>query len=192
MIALLRGIVVEKDIQHIVLDVAGVGYTVHVGPDEVATIQTDREYTLYIAENIKEDAYDLYGFTQRSKRALYLQLVSVNGVGPKAAMAILAVAGEHDVRKAIAEGNTSLLSRANGVGKKVAERIVVDLKNKVGLIESADATSFLSEESVQPNDDAMLALMALGYSVQDAKAALSRIDPDLPTEQRIKQALAGK
>jgi Holliday junction DNA helicase RuvA len=103
-------------------------------PDDQSSLRLAKEVTLYIAENIKEDAYDLYGFREKSRKELYLQLISVNGVGPKAAMSILGVDSEDEIRRAIAEGDTKLLSSASGVGKKVAERVVVDLKNKVGLL----------------------------------------------------------
>lgn len=192
MIAALEGRVLEKDGNTVVLFTDGVGYEVTMCPDDLEHAFVDKELFLYVAENIKEDAHDLYGFLQKSKKQLYQQLVSVNGVGPKAGMAILAVDAEDEIRRAIASGDTGLLSRASGVGKKVAERVVVDLKNKVGMLESADATSFLRDDTLSDSDEAVLALMALGYSVIDAKFALSSVDKDLPTEKRVKEALRGR
>jgi len=191
MIAKLSGVIIENEGNSVVVDCGGVGYQVAVCQDDQGHLVLGDTGELYIAENIKEDSHDLYGFRAKSRKELYLQLTSVNGVGPKAAMAILAVDGEDEIRRAIAEGDTALLSRASGVGKKVAERIVVDLKNKVGLMASDDATDFLRDDSISDHDEALQALVALGYSVIDAKFALSSVDVDLPLEQRVKQALKG-
>jgi holliday junction DNA helicase RuvA len=192
MIAVVEGRVLSRDGNNVTILVGGIGYEITMCPDDIAHAQIEGELFLYIAENIKEDAHDLYGFLQKSKKELYLQLVSVNGVGPKAAMAILSVDNEDEIRRAIAGGDTGLLSKASGVGRKVAERVVVDLKNKVGLLESADATSFLRDDTIDDKDEAVLALIALGYSAIDAKFALSSIDKDLPTDKRVKEALRGR
>lgn len=191
MISRLEGSIVEHDGPQVVVGCSGVGYAVAVCPDEQATMHVGSAIQLFIAENIKEDAHDLYGFRSKSRKALYLQLISVNGVGPKAAMSILAVDNEAEIRRAIAEGDTALLARAAGVGKKVAERVVVDLKSKVGLIASADATDFLHEELLVDRDEAVQALVSLGYSMIDAKFALSEVDKSLSTEERLKKVLKG-
>jgi len=191
MIARLFGEIVENEGTAVVIDCGGVGYFVTVCQDDMSRLMVGDKAQLFIAENIKEDAHDLYGFYAKSRKELYMQLTSVNGVGPKAAMAILAVDEEDEIRRAIAEGDTALLSRASGVGRKVAERIVVDLKNKVGLMASNDATDFLRDDSISDHDDAVQALVALGYSVIDAKFALSSVDKDLPVDKRVKQALRG-
>lgn len=191
MISRLEGSIVEHDGPHVVVDCSGVGYSVAVCPDEQGTMHLGSVIQLFIAENIKEDAHDLYGFRSKTRKALYVQLISVNGVGPKAAMSILAVDNEAEIRRAIAEGDTALLARAIGVGKKVAERVVVDLKSKVGLIASVDATDFLHEELLADRDEAVQALVSLGYSIIDAKFALSEVDKTLSTEDRIKKVLKG-
>jgi Holliday junction DNA helicase RuvA len=191
MIAMLRGEIIENDGTLVVVDCGGVGYSVTVCQDDQGRLRIGEKAELFIAENIKEDSYDLYGFCTKSRKELYLQLTSVNGVGPKAGMSILAVDEEDEIRRAIAEGDTNLLSRASGVGKKVAERIVVDLKNKVGLMASNDATDFLRDDSISDQDEAVQALVALGYSALDAKFALSSVDQDLPVDKRVKQALRG-
>jgi Holliday junction DNA helicase RuvA len=191
MIARLEGQVVEHDGSTVVLSCGGIGYGVIVCPDDQGVMKTGEVVSLYIAENIKEDAYDLYGFKDKSRRELYRQLTSVNGVGPKAGMAILAIGSEQLIRKAIAEGDTAYLSRASGVGKKVAERVVVDLKNKVGMLTSDDATDFLRDDVVGDNDEAVQALMALGYTLSDAKTALQPIDKTLDLQTRVSQVLKG-
>lgn len=191
MIARLEGMVVEHDGSTVVVSCQGVGYGVIVCPDDQGFMKTGEPISLYIAENIKEDTYDLYGFMQKSRRELYRQLTSVNGVGPKAGMAILAVGSEQFIRKAIAEGDTAYLAQANGVGKKVAERVVVDLKNKVGLLASGGATDFLREDVVSDNDEAVQALVALGYTMSDAKQALQTIDTSLDLQTRVSTVLRG-
>ena len=142
-----------------------------------------------MAERIKEDSHELYGFATKSRKMLFDLLTSVNGVGPKAAMAILNIGSEGQVRSAIASGDTKFITAAKGVGKKVAERAVVDLKNKVGFEASADATDFLGDAPT--TDEAVEALVALGHSPQDAAQLLRGVDEKLPTGERVKHALKG-
>jgi Holliday junction DNA helicase RuvA len=145
--------------------------------------------SVYIYEHIKEDTYDLYGFVHKTRKDLFEKLLSVNGVGPKAALAIANLGNEGQVRTAIASGDVKFISTASGVGKKVAERVVVDLKNKVGFTASSDATSFLLDPVMADTDEALQGLVGLGYSREDAVQTLSKVDPNLPVAERIKQAL---
>lgn len=190
MIARLRGKIIEHDGAMVVLDCGGVGYGVNVCVDEQSKLATGTECDLFIAEQIKEDAHELFGFSSKSRKMLFDLLRSVNGVGPKAAMAILNIGTEGQVRSAIASGDTKFISAAKGVGKKVAERAVVDLKNKVGLEASDSATDFLADVSM--TDEAVEALTALGHSPQDAAQMLRGIDTNLSTSERVKQALRTK
>lgn len=187
MIVRLRGKVIEHDGELVVVDCNGVGYGVHVCFDEQQRLSLHTECDLYITEQIKEDAHELFGFSAKSRKMLFDLLTSVNGIGPKAGMAILNVGNEAQVRAAIASGDTKFISAAKGVGKKVAERAVVDLKNKVGLEASSDATDFLNHPVV--TDEAIEALIALGHSPQNAAELLRGIDQSLPVNERIKQAL---
>ncbi len=189
MISRLRGEVLEHDGSKIVIDCHGVGYGVEVAVDEQSKLPVGSRADLYIAENIKEDLHDLFGFSQKSRRMLFGLLTSVNGVGPKAAMAIMNIGNEGQVRTAIANGDTKFISAAKGVGKKVAERVVVDLKNKVGFEASESATDFLGEAPT--SDEAVQALVSLGYSPQDAVERLRSINTDLTVEERVTQALRG-
>jgi Holliday junction DNA helicase RuvA len=190
MIARLRGNILEHDRSQVVVECAGVGYGVHVCVDEQAALPVGSSCDLFIAEQIKEDAHELFGFSKRTRKDLFLLLISVNGVGPKAAMAIMNIGSEGQVRSAIASGDTKFITGAKGVGKKVAERAVVDLKSKVGLVAAEDATDFLSDTAV--TDEAVEALTALGHTSQDAVAILRGIDPELSTSERVMQALKGK
>lgn len=189
MIAKITGVASDHEGPMTVIDCNGVGYGVRVLLDEQATMRLGEKTNLYIYEHIKEDTHDLYGFVTKSRKDLFERLLSVNGVGPKAALAIANLGNEGQVRAAIAAGDTKYISSASGVGKKVAERVVVDLKNKVGLSTSDDATSFLQESSLADSDEALQALVGLGYAREDAVSVLAKIDPSLPVAHRIKLAL---
>ncbi len=188
MIATLSGKVVEKLSDLVVVEAGGVGYGAYVTFEDYGALEVGQAAKLYIYEHIRENSHDLFGFKKLETKQLFEQLLSVNGVGPKMALAILSVASSAQVRSAIAGGDTKFITQAPGVGKRVAERVVVDLKDKVGLIAGDDATDFLAL-SANPNDEAMQGLVALGYSVQDAAEALKKIDQKLPAADRIKEAL---
>jgi holliday junction DNA helicase RuvA len=191
MIATLSGVVAEKLGEQVVLDVAGVGYGVLVCIEDFASLNLGQETKVYIYEHIRENTHDLYGFTKLDAKDLFELLLSVNGVGPKMALSILNLGTSNEVRLAIAEGNLKFIQAASGVGKRVAERVVVDLKDKVGLSASESATTFLHLPAANTSDEAVQALMALGFTPQDATTALDGIDKNLPTEERIKRALKG-
>lgn len=190
MIATLSGVIAEKISDVVVVDVHGVGYGVLVTSEDYGLLGTGSPAKLYIYEHIRENSHDLFGFVSLDTKQLFEQLLNVNGVGPKMALSVLSIGSANEVRQAIASGDTKTIQRANGVGKRVAERIIVDLKDKVGL-EGVDlsTTGMLQSEAVVRKDEAAEGLMSLGYSAQDALAALSDIPTDLPTEERIKLAL---
>ncbi len=192
MIALLTGKIVEKIGDVIVLECGGVGYGVLVTFEDFGALSTGEEAKLYIYEHIRENTHDLFGFKKLETKQIFEQLLSVNGVGPKMALSILSIASSAKVRQAIASGDTKFISQAAGVGKRVAERVVVDLKDKVGLTVSDSATEFLSGLNINASDEALQGLVALGYSVNDAAEALKKIDAKLSPEERIKEALRAK
>lgn len=185
MIALLEGIVTERIGDIIVVDCGGVGYGVWVTVEDFGRLPEGAAARLYIYEHIREQSHDLYGFVDKQTKELFELLLTVNGVGPKMALAVLSVAPGTEVRKAIASGDMALLKAASGVGKRVAERIIVDLKDKVGLPQTADASGIF----VSVNDEAVDALIALGFTTLDAQRAVQGIDTSLSTEERIKLAL---
>lgn len=192
MIATLVGTVLEKLEDMVVLDVRGVGYGLQVTVEDFGRLQTGQTAKVYIHEHIREQSHDLFGFVSRDTKQLFEQLLGVNGVGPKMALGVLSVGTAGEVRVAIAGGDTKFISRASGVGKRVAERVVVELKDKVGLAGVDLATTgMLQGEGLLMRDEAVEALVSLGYSAQDAAAALHGVDPELPTEDRIKRALKG-
>jgi holliday junction DNA helicase RuvA len=188
MIATLNGKISQKIGGLVVVECGGVGYGVQVTFEDFGSSNTGEPVKFYIYEHIRENEHSLFGFRNVLTKQLFEQLISVNGVGPKMALAIMSVANSGQVRQAIAGGDTKFISQAPGVGKRVAERVVVDLKDKVGLTSDENATEFLTA-SANPNDEALQGLVALGYSVQDAAQALKGIDEKLPAPDRIKQAL---
>lgn len=192
MIATLTGIVSEKLADVVVLDVHGVGYGLLVPTEDYGKLVSSNEAKLYIYEHIREQSHDLFGFLTRDTKALFEQLLDVNGVGPKMALNVLSVGTSSAVRQAIAGGDVKYIQQANGVGKKVAERVVVELKDKVGLagVDLA-STGLLQGEAMLLGDEAVEGLVSLGYSPQDAAKALENVEPTLSTEDRIKQALRG-
>jgi Holliday junction DNA helicase RuvA len=192
MIVTLNGVVAEKLGELVVLDVNGVGYGVLVPLEDYGKLAAKQEAKLYIYEHIRENAHDLYGFTHLDTKRLFEQLLDVNGVGPKMALNILGIGSVEDVRQAIAAGDTKLIQAANGVGKRVAERVVVELKDKVGLVSTASADALFVGSNAAHSDEAVQALVALGFSLPDAVTALTDVDTKLPTEERIKLALKGR
>jgi Holliday junction DNA helicase RuvA len=191
MIATLTGIVAEKIGDIVVIEVQGVGYGVLVSAEDFGLLTTGTTVKVYVHEHIREQSHDLFGFVQLDTMQLFEQLLNVNGVGPKMALSVLSTGSAGEVRRAIAGGDLKFIQRASGVGKRVAERIVVDLKDKVGLagVDLASTGMLQSDAFLTNQDEAVEALVALGYSPQDASMALAKVPADLPTEERIKQAL---
>lgn len=191
MIATLTGLVSEKIGNQAVIDVGGVGYGVQVTSEDFGRLVQGERAKLYIYEHIREQAYDLFGFVQADTRSLFEQLLDVKNVGPKVAMAVLDIGNAAAVRGAIAAGDVKLLQGAKGVGKRAAEQIVVELRDKVGMIAGEAAEGVVTRPGVGAQDEATEALISLGYAPQDAAAALQHIDPALSSEDRIKLALKG-
>lgn len=189
MIATLTGTVTEKLGDLVVLDVRGVGYGLLVTMEDLSRLQTGEQAKLYVFENIKEDTYDLFGFMQLDTKKLFEQLLKVKNVGPKVGLAVLGIGPANAVRSAIASGDVKMLQSAKGVGKRAAEQMVVELRDKVGLVAGSDAESIVTRGGVNASDEAVQALLALGYNEVDAQWALQNIDTSLSTEQRIKLAL---
>jgi Holliday junction DNA helicase RuvA len=193
MIATLNGVVAEKTLDELVLEVAGVGYGLLVTAEDSGRLTSGERAKLYVHEHIRENAHDLFGFLSLDTKKLFEQLLGVNGVGPKMALAVLNTGASQNVRAAIAGGDVKSIQKASGVGKRVAERIVVDLKDKVGLVGvDLTATGLLQSETGLAQDEAAQALIALGYTPADAAQALAAVPQDLPAEARIKQALKVK
>lgn len=189
MIATLNGVVGEKLRGIVVLDVQGVGYGLMVTVEDYGRLSTGQPAKLYVHEHIREDSHDLYGFVSFDTQKLFEQLLSVKNVGPKVALAVLGIGTAEYVRAAIAAGDVKILQSAKGVGKRAAEQMVVELRDKVGLVASAEAEGLVSRSGVNISDEALQALVALGYTEADAQAALEHVDASLSTEERVTLAL---
>ena len=183
MIATLSGKISHKNIDHIILEAGGVGYEVFLATEDIGTAATGQNATLYIYEHIREDAHLLFGFSAPESKRVFMQLLSVGGIGPKVAMAVLSASSIDRLKQAVSAGDPELLRGVAGVGKKTAERIIVELRGKLG--EAAGGTSLAGA-----NDSAYQALLGLGYSAPQAAQAVSELPADVTDEQeRIKLAL---
>jgi Holliday junction DNA helicase RuvA len=183
MIARLRGTPVAHRPDGLVLDVDGVGYLVAATPSAVRKADGVGEVTLEIHTHVREDALQLYGFADTAERELFEHLLSVGGVGPKVALAIVSGSSPSELRRAIALEDTARFESIPGIGKKTAQRVVLELKEKVGA--GAPSPEATSDGHLVARD----ALVELGYSVADAERALAVVDPALPAEERVREAL---
>jgi holliday junction DNA helicase RuvA len=184
MISFLDGKLVEKAPGRVVLAVGGVGYEVAVPAHTLAKLPSQgKQAHLFTRLQVKDDGMMLYGFASQDERVLFDQLITVTGVGPKVAMAILSSMPAEALRRAIATGDVTSLTAVPGVGKKVAGRVILDLKDKLGLA-GQDAVS-------GPVAEVREALLALGLSAQEAREALANLAPngDRPVEELLREAL---
>lgn len=184
MIASVRGRIVARGTDHVVVETAGVGYRIFVPrPPE------DGEVLLHTHQVVREDAHLLYGFETAEELALFELLIGVSGVGPKAALALLGISRPVDVAAAIAAGDAAALAKAPGVGKKTAERLIVDLRSKVGGLAIGRTPGPVAAGT--PTDEAFAALRALGYTPSEAAAALTEVPGpgEAATEERLTAAL---
>ena len=176
-----------------VIDCHGVGYGCHITGYTASQLKLNQQAKLYITESIREDAYDLYGFISREEQRCFELLTSVNGVGPKAAMAILSAGGPQNFTLAVMTGDEKMLTAAQGVGKKIAQRIILELKDKVGGSNvELDFSGPTVSAPVQSNNNAALAnaaLQELGYSPAEIAAALKGVNPNASTEEMVRHAL---
>lgn len=191
MIAHVFGVIVEKFGSSVIVDVHGIGYEIQLatGDFDETVIETSAKFHTY--HHIREQSQELFGFSSLIAKKLFELLITVQGVGPKAALAVLSLGDSELVRNSIANGDAVFIAKASGVGKKTAERVVVDLSDKVGHAIRVDVNNMGISNSVIGNDEAMEALMALGYNLNDATKALEGISTELSTAERVTQALRG-
>lgn len=180
MIARLTGKRVAMQDGAAVIDVNGVGYLVHATP---SVLRLGEELTVETYMHVREDALQLYGFATADERDLFVHLLSVNGVGPKVALAIVSGSTPADLRRAIALEDTKRFEAIPGIGKKTAQRVVLELREKLGTPEVVSTAGGRADLSARD------ALMELGYSLADAEAALRGLDPELPVQEQVRQAL---
>jgi Holliday junction DNA helicase RuvA len=186
MISRLTGTIVHSDIKSLVLDINGVGYKVFISPDIFLKIKTDSMLTLWTYLAVRENALDLYGFLSLAELSFFELLITISGIGPKTAMGILSATSVHSLETAINTGDITHITKVGGIGKKVAEKIVLELKDKI------DMTAKTPEQAqVMKNDsDALEALKSLGYSQNESRDALKKLPETITkTNDKIKEAL---
>ena len=191
MIAHIFGIVAEKFGGAVIVDVSGVGYEINVAAGDYDAASLEQKVKFYTYHHIREQSQELFGFSSLAGKKLFEMLITVQGVGPKAALAILSLDTAENVRNAIANADSVYLSKASGVGKKTAERVVVDLSDKVGMPIVYRKQGAPVQTELNTSDEALEALIALGYSLQDATRALEHVDTKLSTSERVREALKG-
>lgn len=185
MISHLRGGILAVTDKYVLIDVSGVGYRVFCTSDLLTELSGKTETALHTYLAVREDALDLYGFSNEDDLGFFELLISVSGIGPKSALGILGIASTDALRRAIATGDTSYLTKVSGIGRKTAEKIVLELRDKLAAHASSEGKHSLRAES-----DTVLALQALGYSAPEARDALKHVPSEITdTNARIKEAL---
>ena len=191
----LKGIVSDIAVGLAVVDCSGIGFAVNTSVNTISQLRVGTEAKLYISEQVREDAFDLYGFSTVAEKECFEMLISVSGVGPKAAVSILSANTPEGVYMAVMSGNEKALMVAQGIGKKIAQRVILELKDKLqkqaGTISTADI-GFSAPEADSGSSklaDAGAALAQLGYSSSETAAALRGVDLSMPLEDIIRDAL---
>ena len=188
MISRLRGLPAGRTPEGLVLDVGGVGYLVAATPSALRQADGGREMTLETYLHVREDALQLYGVPDTAERELFVSLLGVSGIGPKVALAVVSSAAASELRRAIVLGDAARFQAIPGIGKKTAERIVLELKEKLG----SEDVVVLPGGAASPSSSHVVArdaLVELGFTVTEAEQALARVDPALPAEERVREAL---
>lgn len=185
MISELHGTVSRRHKDALVLSVSGVGYLVHATLDTIAAFSDGAEAHLFTHLAIREHSHDLYGFRTEEERNFFELLIGISGIGPRTALAILNLADIGALRAAAASGDITYLTKVSGIGKKNAEKIVLELKDKIGALESESVAHLGREEA-----DVLEALRALGYSLSEIREALKQIPEEAKTtNERVREAL---
>ncbi len=185
MIGSLNGKIIQKGADWVLIDVSGIGYKVFVLPETLRNISKEEKATFFTHLYVREDALSLYGFKDFEELELFELLISVSGVGPKASLGVLSIGDVPSLKKAIAEGRPDLLMGVSGVGRKMADRIVLELRNKVDGSKEASLPKSFSKE----DEEVIGALVNLGYKNREAREAILKISPELTSEEKVKEAL---
>ena len=191
MIGSIKGKIILKTDKFLIVETGGVGYKISVSPDTLSKLaalrlrsgqkETSELVSFWIHTHVREDILDLYGFLDREELEFFEMLINVSGIGPKGALSILGIASIETLRKAISTGDTAYLTKVSGIGRKTAEKIVIELRDKMG--EAKTGTSLQGEL------DALEALRSLGYSQSEAREALKKVLPNTDTNTKIREAL---
>jgi len=190
MIDRLRGVILEKNISDAVIECGGVGFRVQIPTSVYAHLpETGLNGTLYTYLHVKEDGMELYGFADRDQQSAFRMLLSVSGVGPRVALSILSLMSGERVRLSIAAGDAKAFTQCSGVGPKLAQRLILELKDKVGDLTLPETGSSGAAAASGPVSEAVSALVSLGFSQSEAAQAVSKMSPELSLEQLVAGAL---
>lgn len=188
----IRGIYMGINKDYVVVEAQGIGYKVFTSGNTMAMMpEKTKEVILYLTQIVREDFLGLYGFSTREELELFHVIITISGVGPKAALSLLSVSMPDRLKMAIINGNESLLLKAPGIGKKIAQRIILELKDKLHVDNTDNLDDDRKEELVAENNlnEALAALISLGYTEKEAKGALKKLEESLPLEDTIKESL---
>lgn len=175
-----------------ILTNSGVGYEVQIDKNQIDNLKINQDINLHIYTHVKEDAFDLYGFLDRSEKIMFEQLTSISGIGPRSALQILSLSGSQILYENVIKNNVAYLTQISGIGKKIAEKIVLELKDKLPKIafEFTNTNSESNNVNISENMDVFEALKSMGYTPREAKEAVANItDTSMTLEQKIKFAL---
>jgi len=188
MIGSIRGKIILKNEKFLIVETGGVGYKISVSANTLSKLahsassgQNKTEVLFWIHSHVREDAFDLYGFMEQKELEFFEMLISVSGIGPKGALTILSIASIETLRKAIGTSDTSYLTKISGIGRKTAEKIVIELRDKMG--------DEKSDGSLESEMDALEALKSLGYSQNQAREALKKVSTNVDINTKIREAL---
>ena len=188
MISYLSGKILNKGKGFVIIRVGDVGYKTFISPSHFSELELDQPVEIYTHQYVREDALDLFGFRNMGELDMFELLISISGVGPKSALGVLSIADIEHIRESISRGDPSLLTKVSGIGRKTAERIVLELREKVGLMDISAGASTPGQGEARGEE--IDALMALGYSMQFARDALRQVDPKVKDSgERVKAAL---
>lgn len=186
----IKGEAVLRQENFAVIDNGGIGYKLFTSLKTLDSFREGDKVTLYTYLNVREDVFDLYGFSSKEEHTMFLHLISVSGVGPKAALAVLSVVTPNELALAIITKDSKTLTKASGVGAKMAQRIILELGDKLKNEEILpDGVAVEAPNESDAQSEAVSALLVLGYSLADAKNAVSKVDKTLKTEEIVRLAL---
>ncbi len=186
MIAKLTGKIILRGDRFVILDVSGIGYKIFTAPETVKRAKGKEEFSLWTHLHVREDALELYGFLSFAELEFFEMLISISGIGPKSALGIVSVAPLDTLKQAISSGETNCLTKVSGIGRKTAEKIIIELKEKLGSAEFMEGKI----GALRDEQDVLEALQSLGYSLREAREAMKRVPKEIEGAQnRIKEAL---
>lgn len=183
MISYISGKIIFKDEKSIVIFTNGIGYTVFTIPETILLSEVETESSLWIHLAVRENSMELFGFKTKAELDIFTLLIGVSGIGPRGALGVLSVVPPDVLKTAIGSGDTSYLTKVSGIGKKTAQKIVIELKDKIKDYDEKDY------DTMRDGEDSMMALLALGYKERESREALKSLSEIKDTGEKIKQAL---